>query len=117
MYLFGDVMMTYEEVAEAIIAWGECKGIVKPTIEQVTAQLRKNSEESQEVLDEAFIYFDVAGSTIDNLRNECGDLGVTWLMVCACCGVDPREALVIAYNKISKRTGKVVDGQFVKDSY
>jgi len=109
--------MTYEEVVEAIIAWGECKGIVYPSVEQIAAQLRKNDEESSEVLDAAVTYFGHKSNPIDNLRSECGDLGVTWLMACACAGVDPREALVVAYNKISKRTGKVVDGQFVKDAY
>jgi len=109
--------MTYKEVVENILDWGQAKGIVYPSVEQITAQLRKNHEEAIEVLDAAVTYFGTEGHSIDNLRSECGDLGVTWLMACACAGVDPREALVAAYNKISKRTGKVVDGQFVKDSY
>lgn len=109
--------MTYEEVVEGILDWGQAKGIVYPSVEQITAQLRKNHEESVEVLDSAVTYFGSKNYPIDNLRSECGDLGVTWLMVCACAGVDPREALVVAYNKISKRTGKVIDGQFVKDAY
>lgn len=43
-----------------------------------------------------------------------GDVMVTCIIGCALQGFTPESALEAAYNKISKRDGRMVDGQFVR---
>jgi NTP pyrophosphatase (non-canonical NTP hydrolase) len=46
---------------------------------------------------------------------ECGDVLVTLVLTSYKLGFDIEDALAAALNKISNRTGKTVDGVFVKD--
>ncbi len=41
---------------------------------------------------------------------------VTIIIVSSCIGIDPTTALEAAYEKIKNRTGKTVNGIFVKDT-
>lgn len=45
---------------------------------------------------------------------EMGDIFVTLIILCEQLGIDPMECLSMAYEKISKRTGKTIGGQFIK---
>lgn len=47
---------------------------------------------------------------------ECGDVLVTLILVSHKLGFNLDEALQVAYNKISKRTGTTVNGVFIKDA-
>ena len=49
-----------------------------------------------------------------NLKLEMGDIFVTLIILCKQIGIDPMECLSMAYKKISKRTGKTINGQFIK---
>lgn len=49
-----------------------------------------------------------------NLKLEMGDVFVTLIILCEQIGIDPVECLSMAYEKISKRTGKTINGQFIK---
>ena len=51
---------------------------------------------------------------IRNLKLEMGDIFVTLIILCEQIGIDPVECLSMAYEKISKRTGKTIGGQFIK---
>ena len=44
-----------------------------------------------------------------------GDILVTLIILCEQIGIDPEECLSMAYEKISKRKGKTINGTFVKD--
>ena len=48
--------------------------------------------------------------------NECGDVIVTLILTSAKLGFTLEEALQSAYTKISNRTGKTVNGVFIKDA-
>ena len=50
-----------------------------------------------------------------NLKLEMGDIFVTLIILCNQLGIDCVECLQLAYEKISKRRGKTIDGIFVKE--
>lgn len=120
--------MTFEELNKLVIEWGQQRNIVHNTYPQIFAQLKKVYEELREV-EQAVISLEATqeyGATMaaislknrymEELTLELGDLMVTVIMSAACMDLDPVQALEAAYQKIKNRTGKVVDGQFVKDT-
>lgn len=50
-----------------------------------------------------------------SLKLEMGDIFVTLIVLCNQLGIDCVECLDMAYEKISKRKGKTVNGLFVKE--
>lgn len=54
-------------------------------------------------------------NTEEEFRDAVGDIIVTLLLQCALQKIEVEECLEGAYNVISKRTGKMINGQFVKD--
>lgn len=50
-----------------------------------------------------------------NLKLEMGDIFVTLIILCNQLGIDCVECLQLAYEKISKRHGRTIDGIFVKE--
>lgn len=52
--------------------------------------------------------------TQENMKLEMGDIFVTLIILCEQIGIDPVKCLSMAYEKISKRTGKTINGQFIK---
>lgn len=53
--------------------------------------------------------------TQENMKLEMGDIFVTLILLCNQLGIDCVECLEMAYEKISKRKGKTIDGTFVKE--
>lgn len=51
----------------------------------------------------------------ENLVEEIGDILVTVIVFAEQVGVNPEEALKVAYNKIKDRQGKMIDGSFIKE--
>lgn len=49
-----------------------------------------------------------------NLKLEMGDIFVTLIILCEQLEIDPVVCLEMAYEKISKRKGKTINGTFVK---
>lgn len=49
-----------------------------------------------------------------SMKDEMGDIFVTLIILCEQLDIDPVECLSMAYKKISKRTGKTINGQFIK---
>jgi len=101
-------MKSYGELEKLVIDWSREKGI----LERGTpiAQAGKTMEECTELM--VAIAMDDEHETIDAL----GDILVTIIIQAEMQGVSLTECLESAYNVISKRTGKMVDGQFVKDN-
>lgn len=87
--------------------WGLDKGIL-PNPDKM-AQYYKTCEEVAE-LDDA-ILTDNREEAIDAI----GDIVVTLIMQCSAWDTTLEECVQQAYDVISKRTGKMVNGQFVKD--
>ena len=103
----GNVGETRREIVKNVIAWGKEKGILDHS--SSLDQFEKTMEEVLE-LHSALILRD-EHETIDAI----GDIQVTLILQCALLGIDFDQTLKTAYDVISKRTGKMVNGKFVKD--
>ena len=101
-------MKSYNELEALVLAWAEQKGILQNGTP--IAQAHKTWEEVNE-LEEA-IRNDDREEVIDAL----GDILVTIIIQAEMQGLSLTECLESAYNVIAKRTGKMIDGQCVKDA-
>lgn len=102
------IMKHYGELEALVIAWATQKGIIENGT--AIAQASKTIEEVNELVDA--IIKDDKGEIVDAL----GDILVTIIIQAEMQGLKLTECLESAYNVISKRTGKMVNGQFVKDA-
>ena len=92
---------------EDIKAWGLDRGILPHPSRR--AQFKKTAEEVGELLEA------IDDNDPDAAEDSIGDIIVTLIMQAEAWGTDIRPALRRAYKVISGRTGKMVDGVFVKD--
>jgi NTP pyrophosphatase (non-canonical NTP hydrolase) len=90
-----------------VLQWGEDKGIIAKsnplkqaikTLSEVEELLRAISNDDQEEVKDAY-----------------GDILVTIILGARLSGLDIEDCLQSAYDIISKRTGAMINGQFVKD--
>jgi NTP pyrophosphatase (non-canonical NTP hydrolase) len=101
-------MKSYNELEALVLAWAEQKGILQNGTP--LAQAHKTWEEVNE-LEEA-----IRNDDREEIIDALGDILVTIIIQAEMQGLSLTECLESAYNVISKRTGKMVDGQFVKDN-
>lgn len=99
--------MSLDTLDDQILEWGIQKGIL-PHAEPL-AQLDKTEEEVAE-LRQAIYEHDV-----DEVKDAIGDIYVTITMQAEAWGFTMEECVQAAYDVIKHRTGKMVDGKFVKD--
>lgn len=112
-----------ERLENDIVQWGKEKGILDKATP--LAQWKKTQEELTELHESLNAqnnglkeYINSKGekvNTYDQILDDCGDIGVTLILQCALQETNLTEALTKAWNVISKRTGKMINGQFVKD--
>jgi NTP pyrophosphatase (non-canonical NTP hydrolase) len=100
-------MKSYNELEALVIAWATQKGILENGTPR--AQAMKTWEETDELI--TAIENDNREEVIDAL----GDILVTIIIQAEMQGLKLVDCLESAYNIISQRTGKIIDGQFVKD--
>ena len=100
--------MSLDTLDEQILDWGVQKGIL-PHAEPL-AQLDKTKEEVGEL--ELAIY----EHDIDEVKDAIGDIYVTITMQAEAWGLTMEQCVQAAYDVIKSRTGKMVDGKFVKDN-
>jgi NTP pyrophosphatase (non-canonical NTP hydrolase) len=100
-------MRSYNELEALVITWAHQKGILDNGTPR--AQAGKTVEEVQELIDA----IDVNNKA--EIEDALGDILVTIIIQAEMQGLDLIKCLESAYNVIAKRTGKMVDGQFVKD--
>lgn len=115
--------MTYNELEPLVIQWARDKGI----LEKATplAQAEKTLEEVDELLQavtaqslgkEEFLNIkEKPVNTNEEILDALGDILVTIIIQAEMQGLKLEDCLESAYNVISKRTGKMINGQFVKD--
>ena len=101
-------MKSYGELEALVIAWAAQKGILENGTP--IAQSCKTMEECTELI--RAVAFDNKEEIVDAL----GDILVTIIIQAEMQGLKLKDCLESAYNVISKRTGKMVNGQFVKNS-
>ena len=100
--------MSLDALDEQILDWGVQKGIL-PHAEPL-AQLDKTKEEVGEL--ELAIY----EHDIDEVKDAISDIYVTITMQAEAWGLTMEQCVQAAYDVIKHRTGKMVDGKFVKDN-
>ena len=86
--------------------WAEQKGLLKK--ENSAKQMLKVTEEIGEVAAA------VARDNMDKLKDGIGDGFVTLIILAHQNGLTPEECLEAAWNEIKGRTGRMIDGVFVK---
>ena len=110
--------MTYEELEELVISWGIDKDLIKE--ENAEKQFMKFIEEVFEFKSEMDLQEIKWDSGMDKtdivepMKLEMGDILVTLIILSSQLEIDLKECLEMAYQKISKRKGKTIDGLFVK---
>ena len=120
--------MTFEQLQKLTLEWADDKDLLHE--ENADKQFMKFVEEVFEFND-SFTAVKLASQLWEQSRSqgvnikfenelfkdmklEMGDIFVTLIILCEQLGLDPMECLSMAYDKISQRTGKTINGQFIK---
>jgi NTP pyrophosphatase (non-canonical NTP hydrolase) len=101
-------MMDYNQLEALVIEWADNKGILAKAT--TGRQADKTLEEVVELRNA------IAEGNREEIADALGDILVTIIIQAKMQNMSLVECLEGAYNIISKRTGKMVDGQFVKDA-
>ena len=107
--------MSFRMLQADVLSWAKDKDLLHS--ENAPKQFMKFIEEVFEFKSEFdFVcYLDVNEHTFHGMELEMGDIFVTLIILCEQIGIDPVECLSMAYEKISKRKGKTINGQFIKE--
>lgn len=100
--------LNFEKLHEFIIQWAEDRKIISP--KNVSKQFMKATEELGELAE---------GINKDNqgqIKDSLGDILVTLIILSKDLDVDLLDCLKSAYGVIKDRTGKTINGVFVKES-
>lgn len=105
--------MNFEKVKELVLEWADDKNLLHS--ENADTQFGKFIEEVFEFKSEMDLDHFVYGRVMnENTKLEMGDIFVTLIILCEDLEIDPVVCLEMAYEKISKRKGKTINGCFVK---
>ena len=99
-------MKTFEELQEAVLDWAEDRDLLEANPNR---QFLKVVEELGELASA------MAKNERENEMDAMGDLFVTLIILSRQINLNPVKCLEVAYNMIADRTGKTVDGVFIKD--
>jgi NTP pyrophosphatase (non-canonical NTP hydrolase) len=100
-------MKDYFELEACIENWAEEKGIL--TKATPIKQAMKTQEELTELCNA------ILDQNKEEIKDAIGDILVTLIIQAKMQNMKIEECLNAAYDVISKRTGKMINGQFVKD--
>lgn len=115
--------MKLDELEGLVIDWAKEKGILEKatpftqhtkTLEEVE-ELTEALGAKEKGLEEFVNIKGLLVNTDHEIKDAIGDIMVTLIIQSEMNGYSIKDALEMAYNTISKRTGKMVDGVFVKD--
>jgi len=100
-------MKNYKELEAVIELWAEEKGILSKATP--IKQAMKTQEECLELCNA------ILNNDTHEIKDAIGDIIVTLIIQAKMQEMTIEECLNAAYDVISKRTGKMINGQFVKD--
>lgn len=107
---------SFEELKELVLEWAYDKDLLHS--ENADKQFMKFIEEVFEFKTEMDFYSNKAeilkSINKEHMEDEMGDIFVTLIILCEDLEIDPVVCLSMAYEKISKRQGKTINGTFVK---
>lgn len=98
-------MQAYRE--QEILDWAETKGI-----RSGSSAIRQNDKSFEELIEVRDAI--VLGDT-ENAGCEIGDLYITAVNTADQLGLTMTQCIDLAVNKVTKRKGQMIDGQFVKE--
>ena len=111
------------ELIKNVLQWGEEKGIVGPNGKAtLLTQLAKTQEELTETRDATVMFNQHPPESSEaayawlEIKDGIGDQVVTLILAAELAGTTLEECLALAYSEIKGRTGKMVNGTFVKDA-
>lgn len=90
-----------------ILEWANNKNLLNPN--NVKSQFIKTVEEVGELANS------INKNKLDEAKDAIGDIYVTLVILSNQLGLDIDNCIESAYNEIKNRTGKTVDGTFIKD--
>lgn len=99
--------MNLDELTAAIMQWGVDRDF--PNGATASGQVNKLFEEGGELSGA------VTRNKTDKIKDGIGDCFVVLCMIALLKGVDVHECIAVAYDEIKDRTGKMIDGKFVRD--
>ena len=99
--------MTFDELSDNVLVWAQEKGILVK--DNAPKQMLKVLEEVGETAGA------LLKSNEEEIKDGIGDSFVTLIILSKQLGLTPTECLEAAWNEIKDRTGKTVDGVFVKN--
>lgn len=115
--------MRYAELETKVLDWADDKEILDKATPY--AQAKKTFEEVEELIEAVEAqskgkteFVNSKGkivNTQEEIKGALGDILVTIIIGAELQGLNLEDCLQSAYNVISKRTGKMVGGQFLKD--
>ena len=109
--------MTFEQLQEKVLSWADDKDLIHA--ENADKQFMKFIEEVFEFKSELDMWMyggDILKPiNLEHVKDEMGDVFVTLIILCEQIGIDPVECLSMAYEKIRKRKGCTINGQFIKE--
>lgn len=126
--------MNYEKLSTLVLQWGEDKGIfAKSTPLRQLDKTQEELDETREALEklessahqdlqlefdsiDELDYPNTEVEALEEAKDGIGDMLVTVILLAKMLNMDSVDCLQSAYNVIKKRTGKMVNGQFVKDN-
>lgn len=97
----------FDTLISNVVSWAEAKNLIKR--ENATKQMLKVIEEVGETAGA------LAKGNDDAIKDGIGDSFVTLIILAKQLGYEPSECLSKAWYEIRDRTGKTVNGVFVKD--
>lgn len=98
------------EIIDSVRQWGEQRNITGPN---GRATLESQLDKAQEELDETKLA--ASRNDLPEIIDGIGDTTVCLILAAERAGVLFEDCLAAAYDEIRNRTGKMVDGKFIKD--
>lgn len=100
--------MTFEQLETNVIEWAQDRGILASS--DPKTQCLKTVSEVGELAD------NIAKGRHEQAQDDIGDIVVTLILLSELIGTNVPHCLNLAYQEISKRKGKMVNGVFVKEN-
>ena len=100
-------MESFDYLIAQVQDWAKDKGIA--VTDDLSKQMLKVIEEVGETAGA------IAKKNHEDMVDGIGDSFVTLIILCQQAGIEPSDALSLAYDVIAKRKGKTVNGVFIKD--
>jgi NTP pyrophosphatase (non-canonical NTP hydrolase) len=97
-----------KQLIKQVEEWAEAKNILAHAT--TLRQAEKTLEETNELI------CAILNEDSHEIKDAIGDIMVTIIIQAKMQGLTIEECLQSAYDVISKRTGKMVNGQFIKDN-